>query len=67
MTNDGDLLQLTEVARLARVSVSSVRFWIKSGKLESIRPGKRRLVRRAEFERFLASGRSPLPELSGLA
>jgi excisionase family DNA binding protein len=53
MTNDGDLLQLIEVARLARVSVSSVRFWIKSGRLASIRPGKRRLVRRAEFERFL--------------
>jgi excisionase family DNA binding protein len=53
MTNDGDLLQLIEVARLARVSVSSVRHWIKSGRLASIRPGKRRLVRRAEFERFL--------------
>jgi len=36
---------------MARVSVSRVRHWIKTGRLESIRRRKT-LVRRAEFERF---------------
>ena len=53
MANDGDLLQLEEVAQLARVSVSTVRHWIKTGRLASLRPGRRRLVQRSEFERFL--------------
>lgn len=53
MTNDGDLLRLEDVAELARVSVSTVRHWIKTGRLASLRPGRRRLVQRAEFERFL--------------
>lgn len=54
MATDGELLQLEEVAKLARVSVSSVRHWIKTGRLASIRPGRRRLVWRDELTRFLA-------------
>jgi len=53
MTNDSDLLRLEDVAQLARVSVSTVRHWIKTGRLASLRPGRRRLVQRSEFERFL--------------
>jgi len=55
MTTANELLQLEEVAKLARVSVSTVRHWIKTGRLPSLRPG-RRLVRRADFDRFLVSG-----------
>jgi excisionase family DNA binding protein len=57
MTNSSDLLQLEEVAQIARVSVSTVRHWIKAGRLPSLRPGRRRMVRRTDFERFL--GASP--------
>jgi excisionase family DNA binding protein len=49
-----DLLQLEEVAQLARASVSTVRHWIRSGRLRSVRPGRRRLVPRADLDAFLA-------------
>jgi excisionase family DNA binding protein len=42
-----------EVAREARVSVSSVRHWLQTGKLPFVRPGRRVMVRREDFERFL--------------
>jgi excisionase family DNA binding protein len=48
------LLLLEEVAREARVSVSTVRFWIAAKKLPSVRPGRRRLVKRADLNVFLA-------------
>jgi len=53
MTNPGDLLFIEEVAAIARVSPETVRFWIKRGLLPSLRPGRRRLVRRAALEAFL--------------
>ncbi len=67
MATDGELLQLEEVAKLARVSVSTVRHWIKTGRLASIRPGRRRLVWRDELTRFLAqparaTGGLPVPD-----
>ena len=46
---------LSEVASEARVSLSSVRHWLRTGKLQSVRPGRRRLIRRADFEQFIAS------------
>lgn len=46
-------LLLNEVAGLARVSVDTVRFWIRAGKLASVRPGRRRMVRRDVLEAFL--------------
>jgi excisionase family DNA binding protein len=63
MTNSSELLRLEEVAELARVSTSSVRHWIKTGRLASIRPGRRRMVRRVDFERFLVTsvGHRPAP------
>ena len=60
---DGFLL-LDEVADLARVSVDTVRFWIRAGKLASVRPGRRRMVRRDVLEAFLRQ--EPVPTARGL-
>ena len=48
-----DLLLLEDVARECRTSVNTVRYWISIGRLPSLKPGRRRLVRRADLERFL--------------
>ncbi|RYZ03092.1 MAG: helix-turn-helix domain-containing protein [Myxococcales bacterium] len=45
---------LEEVAEETRTALSTVRHWIATGRLPSTRPGRRRLVRRADLERFLA-------------
>jgi excisionase family DNA binding protein len=58
MTDQDDLLLIEEVAAICRASPSTVRFWIKTGKLRSIRPGRRRLIARSELRRLL-SGRRP--------
>jgi len=50
------LLLVEEVAAICRVPVSTVRYWLFVGKLPSVRPGRRRLVREDELERFLARG-----------
>jgi excisionase family DNA binding protein len=57
MTNHGDLLLIEEVAQIARVSVETVRFWLKTSKIPSIRPGRRRMIRREHLETFLAKGK----------
>lgn len=49
-----DYLLLSEVAEIARTSVDSVRSWVRSGRLRSVKPGRRRLIRRDELEKFLA-------------
>ncbi len=58
-------LLLTECAELARVPVSTVRHWIAIGRLPSVRPGRRRMVRRDDLEAFFAatpgSGKDPTP------
>lgn len=56
MANRDEWLLINEVAEIARVSPETVRFWIKRGRLPSIRPGRRRMVRRGALEAFLASG-----------
>jgi excisionase family DNA binding protein len=48
-----ELLLLEEVAALTRVQVSCVRYWIRTGKLASLKPGRRVLVRRTVLEKFL--------------
>ena len=53
MTSDTEFLYVDEIAELYRVPRSSVRYWISTGKLASIRPGKRRLVRREDLDRFV--------------
>jgi len=59
-----DYLLLSEVAQIARTSVDSVRGWVRSGRLQSVKPGRRRLIRREELERFL--GRDRLAERRSL-
>jgi excisionase family DNA binding protein len=48
-----DLLTLPEVAQRVRVSVSTVRHWIRTGTLPSVRPARRRLVPRDAVEAFV--------------
>jgi excisionase family DNA binding protein len=52
-------LLLTECAEHARVPLSTVRHWIATGKLPSVRPGRRRMVRRADLDAFLAGAAAP--------
>jgi excisionase family DNA binding protein len=54
-----EFLLLDEVARECRAPVASVRYWIASGRLRSVRPGRRRLVSREDLERFIATGGRP--------
>lgn len=54
---DDPLFTLEEVAEATRASLSSARWWVVTGKLKAIRPGRRVLVRRSELERFLAGGK----------
>ncbi|MET0794629.1 MAG: excisionase family DNA-binding protein [Polyangiaceae bacterium] len=46
-------LLLHEIAEETRTPLSTVRHWIATGKLPSVRPGRRRLVRRADLDAFL--------------
>jgi excisionase family DNA binding protein len=48
-------LLLEEIAEETRTPLSTVRHWIAKGKLASVRPGRRRLVRRIDLDAFLAS------------
>ncbi len=52
-------LTIEELAAEARVSPSSVRHWLRVGKLKSVRPGRRRLIERAEWERWLRAEAHP--------
>ena len=55
MNTVDDLLYLPEVAEHCRTPISSVRHWVRTGRLLSIRPGRRRMVRRSDLERFLST------------
>jgi excisionase family DNA binding protein len=46
-------MTLAEVAREARVSIASVRRWLRLGRMCSVRLGKRRLIPRVDFERLI--------------
>ncbi len=59
------LLLLSEAATEARVSISTVRHWLANGRLPSVRPGRRRLIRRADFDSFLASDITQRPDRLG--
>lgn len=57
---DHPLLFIEEVAALCRTSVGTVRHWMRTGRLPSLRPGRRRMVRRVDLEKFLDdAARSP--------
>lgn len=47
------LLTLEEAASAARTSASTVRHWLAIGRLASVKPGRRRLIRRADLARLL--------------
>jgi excisionase family DNA binding protein len=53
--DESDLLFLTEVAEYARVSLKTVRHWVETGRLSSLRFGRRRMVRRKDLDRFVAT------------
>jgi len=52
-------LLLDDVAREMRVPLGTVRHWIKTRRLASSRPGRRRLVLRQDLDALLASCRTP--------
>lgn len=47
-------LLLEEIAEETRTPLSTVRHWIAQGKLPSVRPGRRRLVKRTDLDAFMA-------------
>ncbi|MGC4088726.1 MAG: helix-turn-helix domain-containing protein [Polyangiaceae bacterium] len=49
------LYTLPEVAAYTRTSVSTVRYWLSTGKLQSIKPGRLRMVRLSALEQFLGA------------
>ncbi len=55
-TSDDSFLLLPEVAQIARAPLASVRYWVQTGKLRALRPGKRVLVLRSDLEKFLTAG-----------
>lgn len=52
-------LLLDDVAREMRVPLGTVRHWIKTRRLASSRPGRRRLVLREDLDALIASCRTP--------
>jgi excisionase family DNA binding protein len=54
--HDDRFLRIDEVAIEARVSPSTVRHWLRVGRLQSVKLGKRRVVPRDAFERMVAAG-----------
>jgi len=57
--SNSEWLWLEDVARMTRAPLSSVRLWCAQKKLESIRPGRRRMVHRQALARFLAQDPPP--------
>lgn len=51
-----DLLIVPEVARWTRSPEATVRWWLYTGQLESLKVGRRRLIPRKAVEAFLARG-----------
>lgn len=48
------LYTLREVAVVARVSLATVRYWVNTGRLASVRPAKHRLVEAGILGTFLS-------------
>lgn len=55
--NTGNLLLLPEVATYTRASISTVRYWVATGKLASVKPGRRRMVLQSDLDAFIAAAR----------
>lgn len=54
------LLTIAEAAETARTSPSTVRHWLAVGRLASVKPGRRRLIRRADLAAFLGTAADEL-------
>lgn len=52
-TNAPSLLTILEAAQAARTTPSTVRHWLAIGRLASVKPGRRRLIRRTDLATFL--------------
>jgi len=52
-TAEHEYLLIDEMATLARTSVGTVRAWLRTGRLPSVKPGRHRLVRKADLEAFM--------------
>jgi excisionase family DNA binding protein len=48
------LYTLDEVADVCRVSLATVRYWVHSKRIESVRPGRRRMVTEAALAAFIS-------------
>jgi excisionase family DNA binding protein len=59
-----EFLLVEEIAAECRAPRTTVRHWIQTGRLPSIRLGRRRLVRREDFEQFLRKAGLPGCEVS---
>lgn len=55
------LLTIEEVADIARAPVSSVRCWAYTGRLITVKVGRRRLVREKDLVSFIAQDQSGGP------
>jgi excisionase family DNA binding protein len=53
--NEPDFLTVTEVATYLRSGASTVRVWIREGRLPIFRIGRRVLIHRADIERLTGS------------
>src|ERR1041384_4819773 len=53
---DRPYLTISEAAKLTTLAASTIRLHVRRGKLRAERVGKRRMVARAELDRFLAAG-----------
>ena len=47
-----EFVKLPVIAEYFGVPVSTVREWVRAGRLPSVKPGRHRLVRLQDFERF---------------
>lgn len=52
------MLMIEEVAERCRTNVSTVRHWLRHGKLTKLKPGKRVLVRESEVNALLAAAQA---------
>ena len=53
---DRPYLTISEAAKLTTLAASTIRLHVRRGRLKAERVGKRRMVSRAELDRFLTAG-----------